>query len=96
MLCIPREEGGLAVINLKMHNEALMLKSLHKFFNKLNISSWTNLITLEQAITLGSEPPITVGFGSGSGQLAVTSCKKSELESSMFTLPRATIPVELL
>ena len=80
MLCIPREEGGLAVINLKMHNEALMLKSLHKFFNKLNIS-WTNLITLEQAITLGLESLVTVGFGSGSGQSEVISGKKNQNSS---------------
>jgi len=53
----PKRGRGLGAINLKRHNEALMLNSMHKFFNKLNISS-TNLIMLERTITVGSEPPI--------------------------------------
>jgi hypothetical protein len=51
----PKRGRGLGVINLKKHNEALMLNSKHKFFNKLNIS-WTNLITPEQTITVGQNP----------------------------------------
>ena len=31
------------MINLKIHNEALLLKFLHKFFNKLDIP-WVNLV----------------------------------------------------
>jgi len=30
-------EGGLGVIGLKSHNEALMMKKLYKFFNRLDI-----------------------------------------------------------
>ena len=37
MVCLPKEEGGLGVINLKTHNEALLLKNLHKFFKKSDI-----------------------------------------------------------
>ena len=37
MVCLPKEEGGLGVINLKTHIEALLLKNLHKFYNKLDI-----------------------------------------------------------
>lgn len=33
MVCLPKE-GGLGVINLKTQNEALLLKNLHKFFNR--------------------------------------------------------------
>ena len=33
---------GLGVINLETHNEALLLKNLHKFFNKSDIP-WVNL-----------------------------------------------------
>jgi hypothetical protein len=34
---MPKEEGGLGVIGLKSHNEALMMKKLYKFFNRLDI-----------------------------------------------------------
>jgi hypothetical protein len=33
MVCLPKEEGGLGVIDLGKHNEALLLKNLEKFFN---------------------------------------------------------------
>jgi hypothetical protein len=37
MVCLPKEEGGLGVLNLSIQNEALLLKNLHKFFNKMDI-----------------------------------------------------------
>jgi hypothetical protein len=40
---LPKEEGGLGVIDLRVHNEALLLKNLHKFFNKVNLP-WVKLI----------------------------------------------------
>jgi hypothetical protein len=43
MVCLPKEEGGLGVIDLRVQNEALLLKNLHKFFNKENLP-WVNLI----------------------------------------------------
>ena len=43
ILCIPKEEGGLGVIDLKKHNEALLLKNLDKFFNKRDIP-WVSLV----------------------------------------------------
>jgi hypothetical protein len=43
MVCLPKEEGGLGVIDLRVHNEALLLKNLHKFFNKVNLP-WVKLI----------------------------------------------------
>ena len=39
----PKENGGLGVINLKVQNKALLLKFLHKFFNKQDIP-WVLLI----------------------------------------------------
>lgn len=39
----PKEEGGLGVLNLQTHNEALILKHLHKFFNRCNLP-WVELI----------------------------------------------------
>lgn len=37
MVCLPKEEGGLGVLNLKTQNESLLLKHLHKFFNRADI-----------------------------------------------------------
>ena len=34
MVCIPKCEGGLGVLNIQTQNEALLLKHLDKFFNK--------------------------------------------------------------
>jgi hypothetical protein len=39
----PKKEGGLGVLHLETHNEALLLKNLHKFYNKVNIP-WVQLI----------------------------------------------------
>jgi hypothetical protein len=43
MVCLPKNEGGLGVINLRTQNEALLLKNLHKFFNQMDIP-WVHLI----------------------------------------------------
>lgn len=43
MVCVPKEQGGLGVINLEKHNEALLLKNLDKFFNKKDIP-WVSLV----------------------------------------------------
>lgn len=39
----PKDKGGLGVINLSTHNDALLLKHLDKFFKNDNIQ-WVNLI----------------------------------------------------
>jgi hypothetical protein len=39
----PKEKGGLGVINLRPQNDVLLLKQLHKFYNKEDIP-WVNLI----------------------------------------------------
>jgi hypothetical protein len=43
MVTKPRLKGGLGVINLKVQNEALLMKNLHKFFNKQELP-WVQLI----------------------------------------------------
>jgi hypothetical protein len=45
MVCLPKAEGGLGVLKLQTQNEALLLKNLHKFFNRLDIP-WVLLIWL--------------------------------------------------
>jgi hypothetical protein len=43
LVCRPKSKGGLGITNLAAHNEALLLKFLHKFFNKENIP-WVHLL----------------------------------------------------
>jgi hypothetical protein len=43
MVCLPKEEGGLEVINLRAQNEALLLQNLHKFFNRVD-TPWVQLV----------------------------------------------------
>ena len=40
---LPIKEGGLGVLNLETQNDALLLKNLHKFYNRLDIP-WVHLI----------------------------------------------------
>lgn len=42
MVCKPKRWGGLGVLDLKTQNEALLLKFLHKFYNKMDIP-WVQL-----------------------------------------------------
>lgn len=42
-VCIPKNKGGLGVINLSIQNQALLLKYLDKFYNRKNLP-WVNLI----------------------------------------------------
>jgi hypothetical protein len=39
----PKNKGGLGVINLSVQNDALLVKHLHKFYNKVDVP-WVNLI----------------------------------------------------
>jgi hypothetical protein len=40
--CCSKEDGGLGIINLKNHNSALLMKFMHKFYNKLDLP-WVEL-----------------------------------------------------
>jgi len=39
----PKDKGGLNVINLRLQNDALLLKQLHKFYNKVDVP-WVKLV----------------------------------------------------
>lgn len=43
MVCVPKSEGGLGVLNLRIQNQALLLKYLHKFFNHHDIP-WVHIV----------------------------------------------------
>jgi hypothetical protein len=43
LTCKPKKQGGLGVLDLAAQNEALLMKNLHKFFNRINIS-WVNIV----------------------------------------------------
>lgn len=40
---IPKEKGRLAIKNIRLQNEALLLKHLDKFYNKKDVP-WVNLV----------------------------------------------------
>jgi hypothetical protein len=42
-ICRPKQQGGLGVLNLDLQNKALLLKNVHKLFNREDIP-WVNLI----------------------------------------------------
>jgi hypothetical protein len=33
MICRPKDQGGLGVLDLRIQNKALLIKNLHKFYN---------------------------------------------------------------
>jgi hypothetical protein len=43
MMCKPKDQGGLAILNLRVQNQALLMKNLHKFYNHADIP-WVKLI----------------------------------------------------
>lgn len=43
MICLPKQEGGLGVLNLTTHKESLLLKFLYKFFTRADIP-WVRLV----------------------------------------------------
>lgn len=43
LVCQPKDKGGLGVLNLKLQNQGLLLKHLHKFYNKCDVP-WVDLI----------------------------------------------------
>jgi hypothetical protein len=43
MVCKPKENGGRGILNLKLQNQGLLLKYLHKFYNKVDIP-WVHLL----------------------------------------------------
>ena len=43
MVCRPKSKGGLGIVDLKLQNQGLLLKQLHKFYMKSN-TPWCNLI----------------------------------------------------
>ena len=43
MVCRPKKNGGLGVLNLKVQNDVMLLKMLHKFYNQID-TPWVKLI----------------------------------------------------
>jgi hypothetical protein len=60
--CRSKEDGGLGIINLRTQNTALLLKFLHKFYNKLDLP-WVSL-TWSCLYRNGSPPHGRSGVGS--------------------------------
>lgn len=43
LVCRPKNKGGLGIIDLRVQNQGLLLKQLHKFYNRLDVP-WVKLI----------------------------------------------------
>lgn len=43
MICKPKKCGGLGIMDFKKQNEGLLIKHLHKFYNKEDIP-WVNMV----------------------------------------------------
>jgi hypothetical protein len=43
MICKPKQKGGLGILDFKKQNEALLMKHLHKFYNKEDLP-WVKLV----------------------------------------------------
>ncbi|XP_073357917.1 uncharacterized protein [Aegilops tauschii subsp. strangulata] len=43
LVCRPKHKGGLGVLDLKIQNQGLLLKQLHKFYNRMDIP-WVDLV----------------------------------------------------
>jgi hypothetical protein len=43
MVCTPKRQGGLGVLDLHAHNEAMLLKFLHKLYSRADIP-WVKLV----------------------------------------------------
>jgi hypothetical protein len=39
----PKSQGGLGILNLRVQNEALLLKNIHKFYNQHDLP-WVALV----------------------------------------------------
>lgn len=45
MVSVPKVRGGLRVLNLQTQNQSLLLKNLHKFYNKADLP-WVHSLEL--------------------------------------------------
>lgn len=61
-VCRSKEEGGLGIVDLRTQNTALLLKYLHKFYNKLDLP-WVSL-TWQSLYSNGTPPHERKGVGS--------------------------------
>src|SRR4051812_26448293 len=43
LVCRPKKKGGLGIINMQFQDKALLLKHLHKFYDKENVP-WASVI----------------------------------------------------
>jgi hypothetical protein len=53
-VCLPKEKGGLGVIDLNAQNKSLLMKQLHKFSNRYNVP-WVQLVW-DHHFTMGKLP----------------------------------------
>jgi hypothetical protein len=68
--CHSKADGGLGIIDLRVHNNALLMKFLHKFYNRADLP-WVHL-TWNHLYRTSKPPPMKGRMLDPSG--GVTSC----------------------
>jgi hypothetical protein len=71
MVCKPKDNGGLGVLNMKIQNPALLLKYLDKFYNRKDLQT----CVAEKSICRGIA---SCSIGQGTSVIRVL-CKKPSL-----------------
>jgi hypothetical protein len=73
-VCLPKKNGGLGVLNLRVQNQALIIKFLYKFFNRHD-TPWVQLIW-EAHYSDGKIPQgkVTKGVFGSPGQQRLAIC----------------------
>ena len=61
LVCRPKNRGGLGIIDIRVQNQGLLLKQLHKFYNRMDLP-WVKLIW--SAYYVGLVPHATDQCGS--------------------------------
>jgi hypothetical protein len=46
----PKSKGGLGVIRLRLQNDVLLMKKLHKFFNRADLSCIMDKVDMDQVL----------------------------------------------
>jgi hypothetical protein len=83
----PKEKGGLGVLNLRLQNDALLLKHLSKFYNKEDIP-WVQIVWHKYYTTKVPHAAREVGSFGGKMFFDLTSSSEVFLDVSWAMVPQ--------
>jgi hypothetical protein len=98
MICKPNSKGGLDITNLRVHNEKLLFKHLHKFYNN-DDTPWVQLVrdsyyfeSVPHAITLAGSFWWKDVFSLSDQYRVITKCEIGDGHNSFRCRPIIMIP----